>query len=65
MFQGVANGFDQSKNHYKDVKFDNDEIGIFLKRAFSKQSIIIYIISFLISMVCFGGDVTMNIAHLD
>ena len=63
MFQNIANDFsDNNKNHYKDVKLNNEEIGMFLKRAFSGQNIILYVISFMISMVSFGGDISLGLA---
>lgn len=63
MFQNIANDFsDNNKNHYKDVKLNNEEMGMFLKRAFSRQNIILYVISFMISMVSFGGDISLGLA---
>lgn len=63
MFQNIANDFsDNNKNHYKDVKLNNEEIGMFLKRSFSRQNIILYVISFMISMVSFGGDISLGLA---
>ena len=62
MFQNIANDFSDNKNHYKDVKLNNEEIGMFLKRAFSRQNIILYVISFMISMVSFGGDISLGLA---
>lgn len=62
MFQNISDDFKQNKNHCQDVKFNSEEIVIFLKKIFSKQNIIIYIISFMISMVSFGGDVSLGLA---
>lgn len=62
MFQNIANGFSENKSHYQDVKFNNEEIKSTLKKIFSKRNIIIYIISFMISMISFGGDVSLGIA---
>lgn len=63
MFQNIANDFsDNNKNHYKDVKLNNEEICMFLKRSFSRQNIILYVISFMISMVSFGGDISLGLA---
>ena len=62
MFQNIANDFNTEKNHYKDVKFNNEDMRIFLRKAFSRQNIIIYIISFMISMVSFGGDISLGLA---
>lgn len=62
MFQNIANDFNTEKNHYKDVRFNNEDMRIFLRKAFSRQNIIIYIISFMISMVSFGGDISLGLA---
>ena len=62
MFQNIANGVNEKDSHYKDLKLKNEEIGMFFKRAFTRQNIIIYIIAFMISMVSFGGDVSLGIA---
>ena len=62
MFQNIANDFNTKKNHYKDVRFNNEDMRIFLRKAFSRQNIIIYIISFMISMVSFGGDISLGLA---
>lgn len=61
MFQDATNDF-YKKNHSKDVKFDSDEMKELLKKLFSVRNIIIYIISFMISMVSFGGDASLGIA---
>ncbi|MBP3502438.1 MAG: SpoIIE family protein phosphatase [Clostridia bacterium] len=62
MFQNISNDFSENKNHCQDVKFNSEEIFILLKKIFSKQNIIIYIISFMISMVSFGGDISLGLA---
>lgn len=53
MFQNISNDFTNNKNHCGDVKLNNEEIYALLKKVFSKQNIIICIISFMISMVSF------------
>lgn len=61
MFQGMASDF-YKKNHQKDVKYDGDEIKDMLRKLFSVRNVVIYIISFMVSMVSFGGDATLGIA---
>ena len=61
MFQSIADDFFK-KSHSKDVKFDGEEIKGILKKLFSVKNIIIYIISFMISMVSFGGDISLGLA---
>ena len=58
MFQNIANGFNEKDSHYKDVKLKNEEIGMFFKRAFTRQNIIIYIIAFMISTIGMGQAVS-------
>ena len=60
MFQSLAGDF-KEKNHSKDVNFNGEDIKATLKKLFSIPNIIIYVISFLISMVSFGGDVSLGI----
>ena len=61
MFQGVAGDYGK-KNHGKDVKFEQIDVKDLLAKLFSVRNIIIYVISFLISMVSFGGDSSLGIA---
>lgn len=61
MFQGVAGDYNR-KNHGKDVKYDQIDVKDLLLKLFSVRNIIIYVISFLISMVNFGGDSSLGIA---
>ena len=61
MFQGVAGDYNR-KNHGKDVKYDQIDVKDLLLKLFSVINIIIYVISFLISMVNFGGDSSLGIA---
>ena len=60
MFQSLAGDF-KEKNHSKDVNFNGEDIKATLKKLFSIPNIIIYVISFLISIVSFGGDVSLGI----
>ena len=61
MFQGVAGDFNK-KNHSRDVKYNQIDVKELLLKLFSVRNIIIYVISFLISMVSFGGDSSLGIA---
>lgn len=61
MFQGVAGDYSK-KNHSKDVKYSQIDVKDLLLKLFSVRNIIIYVISFLISMVNFGGDSSLGIA---
>ncbi|MBR2705009.1 MAG: SpoIIE family protein phosphatase [Clostridia bacterium] len=61
MFQGVASDFSK-KNHGKDVKYSQIDVKDLLLKLFSVRNIIIYVISFLVSMVSFGGDSSLGIA---
>lgn len=62
MFQSIPNGFSEDKDQIKDVKFNNEEVFEFVKKIFSVKNIIIYIISFMVSMISFGGDVSVGLA---
>lgn len=62
MFQNIANDFSSGKSQVKDVKLNTDEISSVLKKIFSIKNIVIYIISFLISMISFGGDASIGLA---
>lgn len=62
MFQNVISDFGKNQNQAKEVKFSSDEISDIVKKFFSKRNIIIYVISFMISMISFGGDVTLGLA---
>ena len=61
MFQGIASDLNK-KNHSRDVKFDGEEMKDLMKKLFSLKNIIIYVISFMISMVSFGGDISLGLA---
>lgn len=62
MFQNIVNGFENNKSQYEDVKLDKEEINMLLKKIFAKENILIYIISFMISMISFGGDISLGLA---
>ena len=61
MFQGVAGDLGK-KSHSKDVKYSQIDIKDLLSKLFSIRNIVIYVISFLVSMVSFGGDSSLGIA---
>ena len=52
MFQNIVKDFEE-QNPYEDVEIKNSKIKEILKKSFSKQMIILYIISFLMSLVSF------------
>lgn len=55
MFQNIAKDFEENQNLYEDVELNKKEkIKEVLKKWFSKQMIILYIVSFLLSFVSFG-----------
>ena len=55
MFQNIARDFEENQNQYEDVELNkNRKIKDILKKCFTKQSIILYIIAFMISFVGFG-----------
>ena len=62
MFQSIPNGYSAEKSQIKDVKFNNEEVFEFVKKIFSIKNIIIYIISFMVSMISFGNDVSLGLA---
>ncbi len=62
MFQNIASEFSDSKIHSKDVKYKAEDISSVVRRIFSIKNIVIYIISFMVSMISFGGDITIGLA---
>ena len=62
MFQSIPNGFSAEKSQVKDVKFNNEEVFEFVKKIFSIKNIIVYIISFMVSMISFGDDPSLGLA---
>ena len=54
MFQNISKESDENQNFYEDVELNKKEkIKAILKKCFSKQMVILYIVSFLLSMVSF------------
>ena len=62
MFQNIASEFSDSKIHSKDVKYKAEDISSVVRRIFSIKNIVIYIISFMVSMISFGGYITIGLA---
>ena len=57
MFQNIAKDFEENQNLYEDVELNRKEkIKRVLKKCFSKQMIILYIVSFMLSFVSFSID---------
>lgn len=57
MFQNIAKDFDENQNLYEDVELNKKtKIKEVLKKCFTKQMIILYILSFLLSFVSFGAN---------
>lgn len=55
MFQNIAKDFEENQNLYEDVELNKKEkMKEVLKKWFSKQMIILYVVSFLLSFVSFG-----------
>lgn len=55
MFQNIAKDFDENQESYEDVELNRKEkIKEVLKKCFNKQMILLYIISFLLSIVSFN-----------
>lgn len=55
MFQNIAKGFEENQNSYEEVELNKKiKISQVLKKCLSKQLVILYIISFLLSFVSFG-----------
>lgn len=57
MFQNIERSFEDNQNDFEDVQNDRTfHIKEFVKNNFTKQKILLYIISFMISLVGFGTD---------
>jgi len=55
MFQNIEKDFDENQNEFSNVQVNKtDVIRQTIKRIFTKQKILLYIISFMISLVAFG-----------
>ena len=64
MFQNIAKDFEKKESRkQQDVKiFQIEQIKELLKKFFVKQNIALYVISFMISMVGFGGNSSLGLA---
>ncbi len=57
MFQNISKDFNENQNLDKDVEFNRKEkIKEVLKACFTKKMVLLYITSFLLSFVSFGGN---------
>ncbi len=57
MFQNIARNFEENQNSSEDVEVNQaSKIKKVLQKCFTKQMIIIYLLSFLLSFVSFGVD---------
>ncbi len=53
MFQNIERNIDESQNEYEEVT-KKEKIKELVNRVFSKQKILLYIVSFMVSLVSFG-----------
>ncbi|MFR2533999.1 MAG: SpoIIE family protein phosphatase [Clostridia bacterium] len=57
MFQNIARDFDDEQNQNEDVEFHRKRtIKEVIQNCFTKQAIIVYVLSFMLSLVGFGKD---------
>ncbi len=57
MFQNIAKDFEENQNLEKDVELNKKEkIKEVIKACFTKKMVLLYIMSFLLSFVSFGGN---------
>ena len=57
MFQNISKDFFEDQKSQEDVEINNEsKFKIALKKCFSKQMVILYIVSFLLSMVSFSSN---------
>ncbi len=55
MFQNIAKDFEENQNSYEDVEVNKQgKIKEVFKKCFTKQMVILYLVSFLLSFVSFG-----------
>lgn len=55
MFQNIEKDFEEEQNDFENVESNkNDKVKDILKRTFSKQNILLYVISFMVALVSFG-----------
>ena len=63
MFQNIERGFNRQENQKKDVRLfriaELKELGM---KFFTKQNILLYIVTVMISMVSFGGSSALGLA---
>ena len=63
MFQNITKDFNKEESQKEDVKlYKVEEIKELIKKFFVKQNIVLYIVSFMISMVSFGGSSSLGLA---
>ena len=63
MFQNILKGYINNNSQNKDVKlYKIEEIKEIMKKFFVKQNVFLYIISFMLSMVSFGGNNSLGLA---
>ena len=63
MYQNKTRNRGNVRSQKKDVKLYNiEEIKILMKKFFEKRNLLLYIISFMISMVSFGGNSSLGLA---
>lgn len=53
MFQNLERNFDENQNSYEEVS-KSETIKEIIKKSFTKQKVLLYIISFMVSLVSFG-----------
>lgn len=55
MFQNLERDFDENQNDFENVRLNkSNTIKEIIKRSFTKQKVLLYIISFMVSVVSFG-----------
>ena len=57
MFQNIERDFEENQNNFNEIEFEkNSRVREILKKSFTKQKVLLYIISFMISLVSFGEN---------
>lgn len=63
MFQNIAKGFRKEENQVEDVKlYKIEELKVVFRKFFVKKNLFLYIVSFMLSMVSFGGGSSLGLA---
>lgn len=63
MFQNISKDFRKKESQNEDVKlYKIEEVKELIKKFFVKQNILLYIVSFMVSMVSFGGNSSLGLA---